>query len=108
MEQEKQWVRNHRSAGAVVGRFLGEYEGEPRTLLVVQTFKGVVLVPEGSTIPIDAEYMVRQAGLDLEGVISAMLEVGLTLDQAQAAWDRAMDYHRKIGAVAPQQAGTDG
>ena len=100
---EKQWVRNQKSAGSVVGRIPGEYEGKPRDMLVVQTFKGVVLVPDGSTIPIDAEYMVRQAGLDLEGVISAMLEVGLTLDQAQAAWDRAMAYHRKIAADIPQQ-----
>lgn len=105
---EKQWVRNHRSAGSIVGSFPGKYEGEPREMLVVQTFKGVVLIPAGSTIPIDAEYMVRQAGLDLEGVISAMLEVGLTLGQAQDAWDRAMAYHRKIATDAPQQAESTG
>ena len=101
---DKQWVRNHRAAGLVIGGFPSEYEGTPRTMLVVQTFKGVELMLEGSTIPIDAEYMVRQAGLDLERVISAMLEVGLTLDEAQAAWNRAMAYKRKLATDSPQPA----
>lgn len=101
---DKQWVRNHRAAGSVIGSFPGEYEGAPRTMLVVQTFKGVELMLEGSTIPIDADYMVRQAGLDLERVINAMLEAGLTLDEAQAAWDRAMTYKRNLAADTSQQA----
>ena len=46
---DKQWVRNHRAAGSVIGSFPGEYEGAPRTMLVVQTFKGVELMLEGST-----------------------------------------------------------
>jgi exonuclease VII small subunit len=40
--------------------------------------------------------MVRQAGLDLERMIHGILEGGLDLDDAQAAWDRAIGLIREV------------
>jgi hypothetical protein len=95
---EREWVRNHRSSGYIAGRFAGEFKGQPREMLIIQTFKGVVVVPERSTIPITKEDMIRQAALDLEPIIASMLEGGFTLDDIAAAWNRAMDYQREVGA----------
>lgn len=36
-EPEREWVRNHKIAGFVAGRFQGEYAGEQRELVAVQT-----------------------------------------------------------------------
>jgi exonuclease VII small subunit len=36
--------------------------------------------------------MIRQAGLDLERVMHRIREGGLDLDDAQAAWERAMGH----------------
>ena len=98
MEQqhEHEWVRNHKIAGYVLGRFQGEHEGAQHDLVAVQTWDGARVVPATALIPIDKDYMVRQAGLDLERVIQGMLEGGLDLDDAQAAWDRAMSHAREV------------
>jgi hypothetical protein len=98
MEQqhEREWVRNHTIAGYVLGRFQGEYEGTQRDLVAVKTWDGARVVPEAGLLPIDKSYMVRQAGLDLERVIQGILEGGLDLDDAQAAWDRAMNHIREV------------
>ncbi len=96
--QEREWVRNHRSSGYIAGRFASEFKGQPREMLVIQTFKGVVIVPDGSTIPLTKDDMIRQAALDLEPIIDSMLEGGFSLDDIAAAWNRAMDYTREVGA----------
>jgi len=36
-QQEREWVRNHKIAGYVVGRFQSEYEGASQDLVAVQT-----------------------------------------------------------------------
>jgi hypothetical protein len=95
-QHEREWVRNHKIAGYVVGRFQGEHEGTWRDLVAVQTWDGAHVVPEAALIPIDKDYMIRQAGLDLERVIQGILEGGLELDDAQAAWDRAMSHIREV------------
>ena len=99
-ESEREWVRNHTIAGFVAGRFQGEYAGEQRELVAVQTWNGAQIVPADALIAIDKDYMVRQAGLDLERVIAGMLEGGLRLEDAQAAWERAVGH---IRAVAERQ-----
>ena len=98
MEQqhEREWVRNHKIAGYVVGRFQGEHEGAQRDLVAVQTWDGAQVLPEAVLIPIDKDYMIRQAGLDLERVIHGILEGGLDLDDAQAAWERAIGHIREV------------
>jgi hypothetical protein len=42
--------------------------------------------------------MIRQAALDLERVIRGMVEGGLSLGDAQAAWDRALSHAREVAA----------
>src|SRR6266487_4484597 len=79
-QHEREWVRNHTIAGYVVGRFQGEHEGTWRDLVAVQTWDGARVVPEAALIPIDKDYMIRQAGLDLERVIQGIIEGGLDLD----------------------------
>lgn len=98
MEQqhEREWVRNHKVAGYVVGRFQGEHEGVQSELVAIQTWDGTKVVPEAALIPIDKDYMVRQAGLDLERVIRGIVEGGLDLDDAQAAWERAIGHIREV------------
>jgi hypothetical protein len=98
MAHDREWVRNHRTSGYIAGSFTGEYEGEPREMLVIQTLKGVVLVPAGSTLPITRDDMVRQAALDLEPIIDSLLEGGFTLDDIAAAWQRAMAYKHGVAA----------
>jgi len=95
-QQAREWVRNHTIAGYVVGRFQGEHEGTWRDLVAVQTWDGTRVVSEAALIPIDKDYMIRQAGLDLERVIYGILEGGLDLDDAQAAWERAMGHVREV------------
>jgi hypothetical protein len=97
-EQEREWVRNHRVAGFVAGRFSGEYAGEQRELVALQTWDGITVVPAAALIPVDRDYMIRQAALDLERVIRGMAEGGLSLDDAQAAWDRALSHVRAVAA----------
>ncbi len=93
MVEQREWVRNHRIAGFVVGRFRGEFEGE--------------LVPEGSVLPVDMDYMIRQTALDLERVIEGILEGGFTPEQAEAAWQRAMAQTRKaLAQAAPDSSGS--
>lgn len=99
-ERDREWVRNHKIAGFVVTRYVGEHEGEQRELAVVQTWDGARIVPSAALIPVNRGYMVEKAGLDLERVIHGMLEGGLDLDDAQAAWERAIGH---IRAVAEQQ-----
>lgn len=99
-EYEREWVRNHKIAGFVAGRFQGEFEGEQRELVAVQTWNGARIVPAQALVPVDKDYMVRQAGLDLERVIHGILEGGLSFDDAQAAWERAIG---RIRVVAEQQ-----
>ena len=65
-------------------------------LVAVQTWNGAQVVPVAALIPINKDYMVRQAGLDLERVIRGNLEGGLDLDDAQAAWDRAIGHMREV------------
>ncbi len=103
--RELEWVRNHRSSGYIAGRFAGEFKGQPREMLVIQTFKGAVIVPDGSTIPITKEDMIRQAALDLEPIIDSLLESGFTLDDITAAWNLAMDYTHEV--AAKREAVTD-
>ena len=95
-EQNREWVRNHKIAGFVATRYTGEHEGEQRELAVVQTWDGARIVPSAALIPIDRSYMVEKASLDLERVIHGMLEGGLDLDDAQAAWNRAMAHIREV------------
>jgi hypothetical protein len=102
MADDREWVRNHRTSGYVAGRFAGEYEGEPREMLVLQTLKGVVLVPAGSTLPITKDDMIRQAALDLEPIIDSLIEGGFTFDDIAVAWQHAIDY--KQGVAARQAA----
>src|SRR6266540_4746279 len=94
MVEQREWVRNHRIAGFVVGRFRGEFEGEQRDLIALQTMDGIRVVPEGSVLPVDMDYMIRQTALDLERVIEGILEGGFTPEQAEAAWQRAMALPR--------------
>lgn len=103
-EIKREWVRNHRSSGFVAGRFAGEFKGQPTEMLIIQTLKGVVIMPEGSTIPITKDDMIRQAALDLEPVIDSMLEGGFSFEDIAAAWQRAIDYKRE---VATRQEHTD-
>jgi hypothetical protein len=91
-QQDHEWVRNHRVAGFVAGRFTGEYAGEQRELIAIQTWDGITVVPATAVIPIDKDYMIRQAALDLERVIRGITEAGLSLADAQAAWDRAIGH----------------
>jgi len=100
MVEQREWVRNHRIAGFVVGRFRGEFEGEQRDLIALQTMDGIRVVPEGSALPVDMDYMIRQTALDLERVIEGILEGGFTLEQTEAAWQRAMAQRRKALAQA--------
>jgi hypothetical protein len=65
-QHEREWVRNHKIAGYVVGRFRGEHEGIQSDLVAIQTWDGARVVPEAALIPIDKDYMIRQAGLDIE------------------------------------------
>ena len=95
-QQEREWVRNHKIAGYIVGRFTGEYEGEQRDLVAVQTWDGARIVPATAVIQIDKNYMIEKAGLNIERVIHGMLEGGLSLDDAQAAWDRAIGHIREV------------
>jgi hypothetical protein len=97
-QQEREWVRNHRVAGFVAGRFSGEYAGEQRELVALQTWDGVTVVPAAALIAVDKDYMVRQAALDLERVIRGMAEGGLSLDDAQAAWECALGHAREVAA----------
>lgn len=94
MTSDKEWVRNHRISGYVAGRFQGEYEGKPREILVLQTTKGTVLVPAGSTLPISKQDVISQTALDLGPVIDAMLEGGLTIDDAETIWQMAIERKR--------------
>ncbi|MBK9945520.1 MAG: hypothetical protein IPP13_28350 [Kouleothrix sp.] len=94
-EDTREWVRDHTIAGFVVTRFVGVYAGEQRELAVVQTWDGARIVPSAALIPIDRSYMVEKAGLNLERVIHGMLEGGLDLDDAQAAWERAIGHVRR-------------
>jgi hypothetical protein len=66
-QQEREWVRNHRVAGFVAARFTGEYAGEQRELIALQTWDGIT-------------------------------EGGLSLDDAQAARDRALSHVRAVAA----------
>lgn len=101
MTEDREWVRNQRVAGFVAGRFTGEYEGAQRELVALQTIgQGLIVVPAAALLPVDRAYMIRQAGLDLERIIGAMLEGGLSLEDAQAAWYAAMAH---IQAVAGRQ-----
>ena len=95
-QQEREWVRNHRVSGFVAGRFTGEYEGEERELIALQTWDGMTVVPSAAIIPVDKDYMIRQAALDLERVINGMVEGGFSLEDAQVAWDRAMSHIREV------------
>jgi hypothetical protein len=95
MSDERAWVRNHRSSGYIAGRFLGEYDGEPREMLILQTTKGVVLVPIGSTLPITKQDVINQTALDLGPVIDSILEGGLSLEEADEVWRRAIERKRQ-------------
>ena len=95
MATEREWVRNHRHSGFVVGRFQGEFEGQPREMLVIQTLKGAVLVPSGSVLPITKADVIRQAALDLEPIVEALLEGGLDRTDIASAWEQAVAYHQK-------------
>ena len=107
MVEQREWVRNHRIAGVVVGRFRGEFEGEQRDLIALQTMDGIRVVPEGSVLPVDMDYMIRQTALDLERVIEGILEGGFTPEQAEAAWQRAMAQTRKaLAQAAPDSSGS--
>mgnify|MGYP000904874136 FL=1 len=101
-EDTREWVRNHTIAGFVVTRYVGEYEGEQRELAVVQTWDGARIVLASALIPIDRDYMIEKAGLDLERVIYGILEGGLSLDDAQVAWERALGHVR--GAAGRTQS----
>ena len=95
-EDTREWVRDHKIAGFVVTRFVGEHEGEQRELAVVQTWDGARIVPSAALIPIDRAYMVEKAGLSMERVIHGLIEGGLDLDDAQAAWERAIAHVRRV------------
>lgn len=94
--QEREWVRNHKIAGYIVGRFTGDYEGEQCDLVAVQTWDGARVVPAAAVTAIDKGYMIEKAGLDIERVIHGIREGGLSLDDAQAAWERAMNHIREV------------
>jgi hypothetical protein len=103
MADTREWVRNHRSAGYIAGRFPGEYEGEPRDMLIVQTTKGVVLVPAGSTLPISKQDIISQTALDLGPVIDSILEGGLSLSEVEEAWQLAIERKQRA-ATRMQEA----
>ncbi|KAB8139746.1 hypothetical protein F8S13_26965 [Chloroflexia bacterium SDU3-3] len=90
------WVRNHKVAGFVAGRFEGEYEGRIQQLVVIQSSRGVAIVPEAGLIPVDQDYIQRQASLDLERVIAALREGGLDDAAIQQAWAQALATVEKI------------
>lgn len=95
-QQKREWVRNHKIAGYIVGRFTSDYEGEQRDLVAVQTWDGARVVPANAVISIDKEYMIEKASLDMERVLQGIFEGGLSLDDAQAAWDRAIGHIRDV------------
>jgi hypothetical protein len=95
MTEEREWVRNHRVSGYIVGRFRGEFEGEARDMLILQTTKGVVLVPEGSTLPITKQDIISQTALDLGPVIDSILEGGLSLEEVNQIWQYAIERKRQ-------------
>jgi hypothetical protein len=53
-------------------------------LVALQIWDGITVVPAAALIPVDKDYMIRQAALDLERVIHGMAEGGLSLNDAQA------------------------
>ncbi len=106
MNNEKEWVRNHRVSGYIAGRFQGEYEGKAREMLVLQTTKGTILVPSGSTLPISKQDVISQTALDLGPVIDAILEGGLTLDEAEAIWQLAIERKRRAAARLLEEQST--
>jgi hypothetical protein len=97
-QQEHEWVRNHRVAGFIAGRFTGEYAGQQHELIALQTWDGITVVPAAAIIAVDKDYMIRQAALDLERVIRGITEGGLSLADAQAAWDRAINHIQDVAA----------
>lgn len=105
-EQQREWVRNHRVAGFIAGRFRGEFAGQQRDLIALQTMDGMTVVPDGSVLPVDKDYMIRQAALDLERVIEGMVEGGFTLEDAEASWQRAMAHTRKVATQAAPTSDT--
>jgi len=56
-----------------------------RDLVAVRTKDCTRVVPEAAFMPINKDYMIWQAGLNLNRVIRGILEAGLNLDDAQAA-----------------------
>jgi hypothetical protein len=106
MNDEREWVRNHRVSGYIVGRFLGEFAGEPREMLVLQTTKGVELIPAGSTLPITKEDIISQTALDLGPVIDAILEGGLSFDDADMIWNLSIARKRRAAVRITEEHST--
>lgn len=92
----REWVRNHKVAGFVAGRFEGEYEGRIQPLVAIQSSHGVAVVPEAGLIPVDQDYIQRQASLDLERIVAALREGGLDYATIQQAWAQALVTVEKI------------
>lgn len=87
----REWVRTHQDADSIVARFEGELDGQWRELVALATMgKGVIVVPAAGLIPVDRGDQVVQAALDLERIIGAMREGGLSLADAGEAWARVL------------------
>ena len=90
--EHREWVRNHKYEGFVVARFEGDLHGHRQPLVAVQTMNGLVALPARAVIPVDKDYIIRQASLNLEAVVRAMQEGGLSFADMQMAWEAALEH----------------
>lgn len=96
---EREYVRNHATAGFVCGRFTAD---DGHDILVVQTLHEIVVMRAGTTLPSSKEDVQRQAVQHLIPVVQSLLTGGLTADDVRAAWHDAIAYeaHASVNRAA--------
>ena len=88
---DREYVRQHRTLGYVVGRM--EFEGEPH--VVVQPQEGAITLLHASRVmPIDIDYVQRDAQLQMESLIHGLRSFGLEDADISMAFLQALAGYR--------------
>jgi ABC-type hemin transport system substrate-binding protein len=89
-----EWIRYHDVPGQAITRFVGDYEGQRRELITVQTLMGIEIWPASAVLE----------GRQEDAVLYAARHIAQVLDQLEKAGYSATDIQTIIQEAQKVQA----
>lgn len=90
------WVRFHDTPGRVIGCFTGEYAGEQRDLVTVQTVTGIEVWPASALLEATEDDAITHAARHMARVVEGLDAAGLDTPAMHRVFEQAIALHGRL------------